>query len=300
MKRAFVVVNPVAGHSQPDILREKLRRRFAEAGKDCELYETTGEERLAEVVRSSLDRGSDLLVAAGGDGTVSGVVDGLAHASVPMGILPVGTGNALARDLGIPLDVDEALDLLLGEHAVRQIDALQIDTRFFVLNIGVGMSAQIMRDTESESKRRFGRMAYLWNVMDRLFGLERHRFTLTLDGREARLRATEVLILNSGAMGSPVLRWGPNVQIDDGQVAVYVLSPRAVFDYLSIAWNLLLGERHKDPGVRRLNAEQYITIRANRPLAVQGDGDVIGHTPVEVRVVPGAVQVLTPLRGGTE
>ena len=294
MTKAFVILNPVAGSSQPEGLRETLKRRFAEAGQVCELHETTGEERIVDVVRQALNRGFDLVIAAGGDGTVSGAADGLAHAGVPLGIIPVGTGNALARDLGIPVHVDEALDLLLTEHTVRRIDALQVGDRFFVLNVGVGASAKILRDTESDSKRRFGRLAYLWNVMDKLFGLKRHRFSLTLDGEEKRLRATEVLVLNSGAIGSPYLHWGAHVQADDGQVRVYVLRPRAVLDYFSIAWNLLLGQRHEDPNVRTFDAEQRIVIRADRRLAVQGDGEVIGHTPVEVRVAPSAVQVIMP------
>lgn len=299
MRQAFVVLNPVAGNSQPDLLRKVLEQRFVDVGWTYEIYKTTGQERIADVVRRALTQGFDLLVATGGDGTVSGVADGLARTGVPLGIVPVGTGNALARDLGIPMDVEEALELLLGEHSVQHIDALQVGDRFFVLNLGVGVSAQIMRDTESETKRRFGRMAYLWNVMDKLFGLERHRFSLTLDGQEKHLRASEILILNSGAIGSPYLRWGPDIRLDDGQVGVYVLHPRAVLDYFRIAWHLLLGQRQNDPGTRCFTAKRHIAIRVNRPLAVQGDGEVIGQTPVEVQVVSGAVQVVTPRMAGT-
>jgi diacylglycerol kinase family enzyme len=224
MKKMFVVLNPVAGNSQLEILRKALRRRFADARQVYEIHETSAEDRLADVVRQALDRGFELLVAVGGDGTVSGVADGLAHADVPLGIIPLGTGNALARDLSITLDVEGALDLLIGEHTVKRIDALQTGGRFFVLNISVGISAQIMRDTKRDAKRRFGRMAYLWNVIERLFGLERHRFTLKVDGQEMNLRATKVLVLNGGAIGSPYLRWGTDVHLDDGRVEVYAFA----------------------------------------------------------------------------
>jgi diacylglycerol kinase family enzyme len=217
-----------------------------------------------------------------------------------LGIIPVGTGNALARDFGIPMDVDGALDVLLGEHTIKRIDALQVGDRFFVLNIGVGVSAQIMRDTESDAKRRFGRMAYLWNIADKVFGLKRHRFTVTLDGQEKQLRATEILVLNSGALGSPYVRWGTDIHLDDGQVEVYVLRPRAVLDYFSIAWDLLRGQRQGDPSMRCLSATQQVVIHANQPLQVQGDGEVIGQTPVEVTVAPVAVQVITPQAQKTE
>jgi diacylglycerol kinase family enzyme len=155
MRKVFVIVNPVVGNSQPEILREALQRRLADVGQTYAVYETTGQERLADVVRKALDRGFDVVVAAGGDGTVSGVA------------------------------------------------------------------------------------------------------------------------------------------------VVLVLRPRAVFDCFGVAWNLLLGRQQSDASVRCLRAKQTIVIRVNQPLAVQGDGEVIGQTPVEVRVMPSAVQVVTPRTGET-
>jgi YegS/Rv2252/BmrU family lipid kinase len=292
--KIYVILNPVAGSSQPDAFEEAVDRRFS--GLEYEVYRTTGHERLAGVVRRALERGFQLVVAAGGDGTVSGVADGLAQAAVPLGIVPLGTGNVLARDLGIPIEPEEAIDLLLAEHAVRCIDALQAGGRFCVLNIGVGVSGQVMRQTGSDSKRRLGRLAYFWNIVRKLFGLERHRFRLTIDGREKRVRAAEILVLNSGALGSPYVRWGSDIQLDDGRVGVFALRPRSVADYARIAWNLVLRRQPDDPSVRFWQAHESLAIHASPRLVVQGDGDVIGQTPVEITVVPGVLQVIVPPR----
>lgn len=297
---AFVVLNPVAGTSDPDQIRGALERSLGERGHRYELYETTGQENLVDVVRQALNRGLDLVVAVGGDGTVSSVADALVAGEVPLGIVPAGTGNGLARDLGIPLDAEGALELLANEHRIQCIDALQVGERVYVLNVGVGISAEIMRETESDSKRRFGRMAYLWNVVREMIGLGQHWFTLMLDGRSERVKASEILVLNSGSLGSPLVHWGTDIRPDDGQVRVYAVRPRTARDHLVILGRLLLRREQGGPAVQCFDVERSLRIDVYPPLAVQGDGEVIGETPVEVKVVPGALNVIAPANPSPE
>jgi predicted polyphosphate/ATP-dependent NAD kinase len=120
--KALVVLNPVAGNSDASIVRQALEENLGNGDWYYEIYETTGQERLADVVRAALGQDFDVFVAAGGDGTVSGVVNGLIHSKHPLGIIPVGTGNTLARELDIPLNIEDALGILIGEHEVRTID----------------------------------------------------------------------------------------------------------------------------------------------------------------------------------
>ena len=294
MRKAFVVLNPVAGQCDVDVVRQALEQQFAKTNWTHEVYETTGQERVAEIVHAALERGFELFVAAGGDGTVSGVAGGIVHTAVPMGIIPVGTTNALARELGIPLELGDALSLLTGEHAITNMDAMRIGDQFFVLNIGIGISALMMRDTERDIKRRFGRIAYLWTGLGKLLGLRLWRFTVKVDGQSSRLRASEVLVVNGGGLGEPYFHWEPHIRLDDGRLDVFVLRARTAPDYLRVAWELLLGQQKRDPNVRFLSAERSIAINADRPLPVQADGDVIGQTPIQVQVVPNALQVIVP------
>jgi YegS/Rv2252/BmrU family lipid kinase len=294
MRKAFVVLNPVAGQCDVDVVRQTLEQHFAKTNWTHEVYETTGQERVAEIVHAALERGFELFVAAGGDGTVSGVAGGIVHTAVPMGIIPVGTTNALARELDIPLELDGALGLLMGDHAITNMDAMRIRDQFFVLNIGIGISALMMRDTERDIKRRFGRIAYLWTGLGKLLGLRLRRFTVEVDGQSSRLRASEVLIVNSGGLGEPYFHWEPHIHLDDGRIDVFVLRARTAPDYLRVVWGLLLGRQKRDPNVRFLSAERSIAIKVDRPLPVQADGDVIGQTPIQVQVVPNALQVIVP------
>ena len=108
-----------------------------------------------------------LVIAAGGDGTLVGVANGLVHSPVPLGILPLGTGNDLARALLIPLKLDEAMELLVSDHVVMEIDALQVGERYFFSNVSVGISPKMMKDTKSADKKRFGRLAYALAMIKR-------------------------------------------------------------------------------------------------------------------------------------
>jgi YegS/Rv2252/BmrU family lipid kinase len=294
VSKVFAVLNPVAGNCDVDAVRDALRQHFGTAGRTYAVYETNGRERIADIVRAALPRHYDAFVAIGGDGTVSEVVDGLVHTGVPLGIVPVGTGNVVARDLGIPLDVDGALRLLADKHAVVCVDVGKADDRYYVLSAGVGISSLMMRDTTRQDKRRFGVAAYLWTGIKRLLGFQPHCFSITVDGRHSQWRASEVTIANSGAIGEPILRWGPNVRMDDGQLDVCIVRARNALDYLAVAWSVLLGRQRRDSRLHCLTAENSVRVESKRPLLVHADGEIIGETPVRIEVMPGAVQVIVP------
>jgi diacylglycerol kinase (ATP) len=292
--RVFVVLNPVAGHSDPEFIRQALDRHLASGNRTYQVYETTGQEQLSKVVRAALDEGFNLFVAAGGDGTVSGVAGGLIHSGTPLGIIPVGTGNALARELDIPLHPEDALKLLIGEHTLKCIDAMQVKERFFTLIISVGLTSIAIRDTGRESKRRLGRLAYIWTGLRGLLGFQPQRFTIIVDDQRHRVRASELAVVNAGILGGSPFRWGPHIRLDDGQLDIAIVRVRTLFDYFRLAWDVLWNRQKQDPNIRYLQARQTIEINSDRPLVVQGDGEVIGRTPVQVQVVPNAVQVIIP------
>jgi len=296
MTHAFVVLNPVAGDSAP-VVRRSLRRHLADAGWSWECHETTEEEDVAEVVHERLGGDGqpfDVVVVVGGDGTVSGVADGIARSSVPMGIIPAGTGDTLARELGIPVDPQAAMELLTGDHVVREIDAMTVGERFYVLNVSVGLSGLMMRDTARVDKRRFGRAAYVWTGLRKLFGYQPHRFTVVVDGKTRVVRASEVAVVNSGALGDPSFRWSPKVALDDGCIDVCIIRAKSVADYVGVAVSVALRRHGEEPAIEHVIAEERVVVDADPELPVQADGELLGKPPVEVRVAPGAVRVVVP------
>ena len=240
----------------------------------------------------------DSVFAAGGDGTVSAVIDGLAHTEVPLGIIPAGTTNVLAQELGIPLNVDKACQLLSGEPATRAIDALQFGNELYVLSVGTGISAMAIKGTSREGKRKFGPLAYVWSVLKVVVGAQPYTFTIVADGQTMRIRGADVLLANVSKLTGPI-NWGQHIKPDDGQIDICIMRARNFFDIIGVAFDILIpGRPRKQRYLIYRQAKHSVVVFANRPLAVQGDGEYLGQLTLEVYLVPGAVRVLVPQKKG--
>ena len=295
-QKVFVVFNPTAGkEGQADEVREALARHFIPPRWMHEIHETTGEEDVAAICRAACERGASLVIVAGGDGTLVGVANGLVHSPVPLGIIPLGTGNDLARALLIPLKIDEAVELLAGDHAVIQVDAFQVGGRYFFSNVGVGMSPAMMNDTSSADKKHFGRLAYVITMVKRSSIFRLHRYTVTLDGRSRSIRAAEVMISNTTLLKKPPFVFGAPETLGDGQFEVYVLTARWPWDYLRLVWDMFVRPGKPAAKLSHWVVKQSARIDApGRFPMVQADGEVIGHTPTEIKLIPKALHVIIP------
>jgi diacylglycerol kinase (ATP) len=296
-QKVFVVFNPTAGkEGLADEVRAALASHFTAPQWTSEIYETTGkkDEDVAAICRAACARGATLVIAAGGDGTLIGVANGLVHRPVPLGILPLGTGNALARALLIPLNLDEAIELLVNDHTVMEIDALQVGERYFFSNVSVGISPQMMKDTTSADKKLFGLLAYALAMIKRSGVFQLQRYTLTLDDRPRSIRAAEVLISSPTLLEKPPFPLGPPETLDDGQLEVYVVTAHTLADYARLIWDLFRRPGRSAAKLTHLAATHSVRISADRSHLVQADGEVIGHTPVEVKLVLKAIHVIRP------
>jgi diacylglycerol kinase (ATP) len=295
--RAFVVLNPSSGRADVDKLRQLLASQLDEHGWTYDVYEMTGDEDVAAIVRAACARGAELVIAAGGDGTVASVVNGVWQSSACLGILPAGTGNLLTRAMAIPNEVEPALDLILGEHALQPLDLMRIGDQVFVLDVSAGISARAMRDTPSEHKQRFGVLAYIWPMVRDLIRLRRRHFNLTIDGQRVQIRASEILVANGAFLNEPPFPYGPPEGFNDQQLDVYILAARSLPDYLRLIWGLARGSWKGQTALRTLTMRESITIEAVRQQQpVQADGESIGYTPVTVQLVPSAIRVIVPPR----
>jgi YegS/Rv2252/BmrU family lipid kinase len=291
--RVFTVINPVAGKTKAGTVAKSLQRYFDPAKWQMDIYETKGGEQVGAIVREAVEGGVDYVFSAGGDGTVSEVVDGLAHSDVPLGIIPSGTSNVIAQELGIPLNVDKACQMLAGTPAVLAVDAIQVGEQFFILAVGTGIDAKVMESVSRERKRRFGPLAYAWTTLKVIVGMQPRRFTIIADGKAFQMKAAVVLLSNVGTLTRP-LRWGPNIRPDDGRIDINIIRGKNVLDYMLTAYDVLPGGPRPTAHIRHIEANESVTIFADQTLRVQGDGELIGYTPLEARVVPGAVKVLVP------
>jgi len=297
-ERIYVILNPIAGHADVEKVRAGLEKLSQARGWQYQVYETTGDENVSEIAGQACRDGAQLVVAAGGDGTIAAVVNGLVHTGIPLGVIPVGTGNGLARAMQIPLDLNSAIQLLAGDYILQDMDAMQVDSRHFVLNVSAGISARSMQETETEEKQKFGMLAYAKTIIQDALENEPSLFTLTLDGIQVQVRASEVLVSNGEVLKEPPLIFGACESFADGRMEVNILTASKPTEYLRLAWDLLVDPDHKND-VHDMSVREKITLEIEgEPQPVQADGEVIGQTPVEIQLVRNALQVLVPPAAG--
>lgn len=240
---------------------------------------------------------ADLVVAAGGDGTVRGCAEALAGTGVPLGIVPLGTGNLLARTLGVPSHPRAALDVALAPRAVtRRIDLATADGTPFTAMAGMGLDAAVVAGTRL--KHQFGWLAYAMSGATHLNDPPA-RFTIRMDGGPPVVRiARSVVVGNSGLLpgGFAML---PDARPDDGLLDIGILAPRGLLDWPRLAARVLAGSDVTDPRLERLRARR-VEITAERPLPREVDGEVIAPArTLAVAVRPAALTVrVCPGRAG--
>lgn len=294
-KRVLLIYNPVAGQDDDGAARKKIEERFSENHWDLEVYETTGDEVLADVVRERVKNNIDMVIVEGGDGTVSGVAAGLVKTKIPLGIIAGGSGNVVAQELNIPTDVDEALDLITGENRVRGIDALFSGDNYYFLTVSVGLSTKVLQDTKRQQKRRFGFFAYLFNGLSHLSGIKLRFFRLEVDGQKLSGWASEIMIVNAGLLGLDAVRQNLGIQPDDGKVEICIVRSRTLVDLMGVLWNVLVVGERNHPELKCLDVKERVRIETSDPVLVEGDGDIIGKTPITLELIPHAVQMIVPI-----
>lgn len=293
--KTYVVINPVAGVSQAQIVRDRIQSALQKRNVPLEIYETTGKENLRQHVREAVKQGHELFISAGGDGTLSSVVDGLVGTEIPLVIIPTGTWNALARALDIPLQVEQALDLLFQEHTVQTIDAMDVDGSFFVLSVSAGIGALTMKDVEREDKRRLGKLADLRKAITEILAFRAFQFEVKIDGQVTKFRASELMVANTAILGIKALQLDPNIRMDDGKLNVCRIYANTLTEYLRLGASMLRTDQKRNWNVLCVEALKEVEISSKEKLPVQGDGELIGQLPITVKIRPKAVRIVTPV-----
>jgi diacylglycerol kinase (ATP) len=295
--RTYVVLNPVAGVSEPGTVRGRIESALRAREIPYEIYETTGQkdEDIRQLVSSAVKQGFKLFISAGGDGTLSSVIDGLVGTELPLVIIPTGTWNALARALDIPLQVDPAVELVFHEHKIQTIDAMQVGDGYFVLSVSAGVGALTMKDVERQDKRRLGKLADLRKALAEVLEFRAYQFEVKIDGNLTRFRAAELMVANTSILGIKSLQLDPSIRMDDGKLNVCRIYANSITDYLKLAVSMFRGDQKRNWNVLCVEAKEEVEIRSRERLPVQGDGDLIGQLPVTVKIRPKAIQVVTPV-----
>jgi diacylglycerol kinase (ATP) len=283
-RRALVIVNPNAGGGNAG---DQVIAGLREAGLELAHTEGDSPEELVRTIRRHRQQ-VDVVVVAGGDGTVRAAAPALVETDTPLALIPLGTANDFARGLGVPQGIEAACELA-ARGQVRSIDAAVCDGRWFVNDASIGLAVEAVRSADSATKKHLGRLGYLAALASALRNLEPFHVRLTCDGRRHELDALQVTIGNGRYFGGGLVI-GPDAALDDGLLDACILHPAPWWRLAALVPSLRAG-RTPTSGITTVRGER-IRVETDRPMKVTTDGDVTARTPVTLSVRPGALRVV--------
>ena len=267
------------------VLNERSRLGAREGTVVCRTLEQAG-----VICSRDPDARYDIVIAAGGDGTVIGAIPLALDRGVPLGIVPLGTFNDLARTLGVPLAIPQACAAIVAGRK-RTIDVGRVNGCYFVNEASIGVSTRIARRQTPELKQRFGVFAVLATTLQALRELRAFSADLEYDGTIEHCHSLQITVANSEHFGGVIRAAG--AAIDDGWLDLFSVEPRNWLDAFSLARKILAGDPTSGQGLRTRRAMRF-AVRTRHPHHVSADGEPAGMTPAVFEVVPKALRVLVP------
>ncbi|HET7771746.1 MAG TPA: diacylglycerol kinase family protein [Chloroflexota bacterium] len=298
--RIAVIVNPAAGQDRP--ILGVLNRAFHTAKVDWEVYVTKKANDAADYARRAVEERYPVIAVYGGDGTVGEVASALVGTGVPLAIFPGGTANVMSVELGIPSDLAEACALVFsGAGKARSIDVGRIrlpttngtTERYFMLRVGIGFEAEMVEGADRELKDKFGTLAYALSALQALREPSLAHYRLTLDGAPRETRGMTCIIANTGSLGRTNLTLAPDISVSDGKLDVVVVRSGDLPSLLSVAAKVLTGSDPAEP-LQHWQASS-VRVEVEPAQAVTVDGEMVEVGPIEVDVLPAALNVIVPV-----
>lgn len=290
-ERVAIIFNPASGTQDAAARRALLEAAAHAAGLTCALSETDRDCGALPLARKAVADGMERVLVSGGDGSMMEAANALAGSGVALAVLPGGTGNLLAMNLGLPLDCEAAVQAALTA-AARPLDIGWANGTVFLIMAGMGLDARMVRDAGRAAKQRLGVLAYIMAVLHNV-GRPPIRYAIRLDGRRFHRRAKTVLVANMGRITGGV-ELVPGSDPEDGLLEVAVLRAETLWDLVVLAGRALLGRQRNDTHLELLRGRR-IVIETARPQPLQLDGNEMPPTArLEVHVEPGALQLVRP------
>lgn len=287
--RALIVANPIAGRGRAVQAAAELEAGLGRSGIAAEVHLCQGRGDGRRRVRC-MDEGVDLVISVGGDGTLREVFDGLLDQELPVAVLPMGTGNVLSLDLGLPRDVDGLLECIAGRHTTP-IDVAEVNGQLAFLAAGVGIDGWVVHELEARRRGPITKLSYASALMRCLGGYREPRLEVELDGEPLEGRFGWVLISNVVHYGA-VLKLEQTGTRSDGLFDVHLFPRADPFSLLRIGLRGILGTL--PAGLGSVRPARSVRVRAEEPVPCQVDGDARGFTPLELEVKPTGRHLIVP------
>ena len=319
--KAELIYNPSGGQV---VVRHELDNVVAflnRCGWSVDLRETSKPLEAIDLARSAVAHGAGVVIAAGGDGTVNEVANGLVNTDAALGVLPVGTTNSWALQMGIPAlnpilpgtqaakwvaGLEERMDRPLPANYYRKVlmdaarvlvegqtvavDVGELSGRYFLISAGIGLEAAIVKSISPRDKKALGSWAYVLSAIESAYKYSGDEVRLTLDGMTLAVSAPLIVVSNIQLYGGMVAI-GAKACVNDGKLDVYIFKGEGFFTFVHHAMKVLSQKHLQDPKVEYYQCRD-ISIESSTDLPVHVDGETFGKTPVSMRAVPSSLKVI--------
>ncbi len=289
-RKVAVVINPASG--QPKPVLHTLNQVFRKAGINWDVFLTQASGDAERYARQAVDAEVDVVAAFGGDGTVMEVARGVMGSQIPMAILPGGTANLMSVELGIPRELNQAAEIIASQESqVKSVDVGQLGESYFLLRIGLGIAAEKVELADRELKDRYGIMAYSIAALKAMKEVEPIKYFITLDGIEIEEEGITCLVDNAGNFGVSGFKASKEISVFDGKLDVLLIRDKSFQSFVAIGKSIATSTPSSD-AVHHWQAQE-IQIRTEPSQKIQVDGEIGWETPISIKVIPGAVNVIT-------
>lgn len=293
-KSYHIIFNPISGQQEPGTKLMAIEQAFE--GLNFKIHLTSPEVDACQLAEDALEAGADVLVAAGGDGTVTAVASVLMGTNTPLGIIPSGTANGFATALGLPENVPQACEIIKAGHR-SWVDTARCNGQLMLLVACIGFEASLLDNMEREEKNLLGKFAIVKQGIEELKDIEKFDSEVVTPESSWHEPATAVTIANT-ATADMVLAQGPaEVAPNDSRLSVTLMSPEHQWEAVVSAADLLMSALQKraveDDTVRHCQVSE-VTVETHPPKKIFVDGEPAGHTPLTVKSYPRSLAVFTP------
>lgn len=291
---AVIIANPTSGSGVFAHHTHRLHETLSflrSHGWRVELCYTQKPGDAQRLARNAVEQNANLVIAVGGDGTINEIIQALVGSETALGVLPTGTVNVWAREMGIPFDVSGARNVLLRGQT-RRVDLGCVNGRYFLMMVGIGLDGTITQAVEKKPLKRLGIFGYF--LAATWFGPGYQSFPITLhrDGNIVNVRALQIFIGNTQLYaGAFKFTW--QAKCDDGLLDLCIVRKRGPLGRFVVLWDFILRREKRSLWVRYENFTS-IEIDSPQPIAIQVDGEAAGYTPAAFSIVPGGLKVIVP------
>jgi len=286
MSGTLIILNPAARSDRA----QRQQARVESLARNCVVCATTHIGEAESMARRGVEEGFEKIVAAGGDGTINEVVNGLAGSRATLGLLPIGTMNVFATELGLPVNnLESCWDIVQGQHT-RTVDLPKANQKFFVQLAGVGLDAQVVKETSTQLKRNFGPLSYLISAAQIA---ARQPPRLFIQSEDALIDEGSFVLVGNGRLYGGPFPFFKHAALDDGLFDVIVFKRLGYLEIIKYLQDVVFSSEIRVPEVEYFQTRQ-LRVESDRTVPVELDGELVGNCPVEFSLQQRFLRVLTP------